>query len=211
VADADFPDFRPMSPPIVQRDALGHSGQPGAAPRQWPTVVGVICLVLGVLGLLQGACGLVGNLVIPLFMDHMPKGAGGTTSAMTTQFQPYLLSVAAVALMLSSLLTTGGIALTKRKRWASAVLLHWSWLRMLVVVAALVLNYLVMQQQFAQAMEQASANNPTVAMPPWFSSMMSAIGSVGIAWGLAWGWALPIFCLIWFNRARIRAEVSEWP
>jgi hypothetical protein len=31
-----------------------------------------------------------------------------------------------------------------------------------------------------------------------------------MACGLIWGFALPVFMLIWFSRGKIKHEVAEW-
>ena len=39
---------------------------------------------------------------------------------------------------------------------------------------------------------------------------MTMIGGLGVIIGLLWGWALPVFFLIWFSRAGVRSEVRSW-
>jgi hypothetical protein len=36
------------------------------------------------------------------------------------------------------------------------------------------------------------------------------VGAVGSCFAIAFGWALPVFMLIWFSRSKIRSEVRGW-
>ncbi len=56
------------------------------------------------------------------------------------------------------------------------------------------------------AMAQAQGSAP--AMPVAFQQTMILFGS---ALGLIWGWALPVFLIIWFRRQVIKNEVATWP
>jgi len=37
--------------------------------------------------------------------------------------------------------------------------------------------------------------------------VMSVVGAVI---GIAWGWCLPIFMIIWFMRPKVRRDIATW-
>ncbi len=206
MAESDIPNFEPMAPPVA---TVPPSLRPAADPLRtttWPMVLGIICIVFGVLGALGGACGVAGQFIQDVFFGSMsqPDESEAMLEAMS-RYRVHTIVVLIASMIVAALLASGGIGLTSRRSWSRRVLLHWSWIRMLVAVASLVVQYLAQQ-----AMMQALAENPEAQMPPQFGYMMGAVGGVMFLFGLAWAWALPVFCLVWFNREPIRREMSQW-
>ena len=46
--------------------------------------------------------------------------------------------------------------------------------------------------------------------PGGFEGMMLFGMIFGVCFGLIWSWGPPIFTLVWFSRAQIKAEVASW-
>ena len=109
------------------------------------------------------------------------------------------------------MLLVGGIALARRRPWASGTLVAWAVLRIVQAIPAVLVGYF-MQMAMFEAMEEAAASSGGGGggFPTGMSSIMAAFGIVGLVIGLLIAWALPAFVLIWFARSRIRAEVAEW-
>jgi hypothetical protein len=39
---------------------------------------------------------------------------------------------------------------------------------------------------------------------------MAIFSYIGMGFAIIWGWALPVFFLLWFRREVIRAEIAGW-
>jgi len=52
--------------------------------------------------------------------------------------------------------------------------------------------------------------NAPAAMLGVFGTVMAIIGPMILVFAIVWGWALPIFMLIWFSRRKIKAEIAQW-
>lgn len=82
---------------------------------------------------------------------------------------------------------------------------------MLLVVYSSIIGFLVQQAQM-EAMQRMLEEDPNTAgmMPGFFGTLMAIIGPVIFVFAIVWGWALPIFMLIWFSRRKIKAEIAQW-
>jgi hypothetical protein len=198
------------------------AGLPPTVPGQmrrprtsvWPSAVGIVCIVIGALGLLQYGCAgtlapVVGHLVMTSLQDAGIDDPGSTASFQAQQryMVPTLIS-SIVHAGLSGLLMTTGIGMSRRRRWSIRAARTWSVLRMLMAFPAIGLQYLVMQEQF-RAME-TTMQQSAQPMPGFFMPMMHSMGIVMMPVGLMFAWALPLFILIWLHIARVRGEWSTW-
>lgn len=182
-------------PPIQQ----GDFEVPHAAPS-WPKVIGIICIVLGALGIL----GNVWQAVAPFFMEAVlssmiEDGHMKATLQVQKDYMVWLLLAALLGLVCSLILVIGGSGLCMLRRWGHATLKLYIPLRMIGVVFAVVLTFII-----SEATHKAIAGSGQ-AVP-----MSSAIVVVTAAFGLAWGWALPVFLWIWFSRPKVKAVISTW-
>ena len=112
-----------------------------------------------------------------------------------------LLALAVPTLVLALLLLALGVGILKRSRRAAKGVRAWAALKIILVVFSAYLSYMMQEAQF-DAMRQAPAGPP-----PGFVDFISR---AGLAFAIIWGWALPVFVLVWFNRQKIRAEVAQW-
>lgn len=208
MSESGSPVYQPMSPPVAHFPSTlppDIEKQPSA----WPVTLGIICIVLGVVGIFSGFCGVVGGAAQSFMVEAMTDGLDDEQARQVmdavSRFQPYNLLIQFASILLSIALTAGGFGLTLRRRWSRPTLLHWSWLKMIVTVAAVWIGWATQQAIFDAAME-----NSTSPPPPQLRMMTGYFGGAGLVIGLVWGWALPIFNFIWLSRARIRDEVNEW-
>ncbi|NNF44738.1 MAG: hypothetical protein HKO59_05770, partial [Phycisphaerales bacterium] len=79
----------------------------------------------------------------------------------------------------------------------------WAITKIVFVVANSSVGYLVNRAQFEAMMDDPG-------MASMGSGFFSAIGIVGVVFGLLWGWALPVFLLIWFGRPKVKQEMATW-
>lgn len=199
--DAALPE-----PPIVATPAAPPTAPAPitAAPAKavWPVVLGTICIVFGVGGLLVNVWGVIANLFLGDFFARLaaPDGSGDAAERMTGHlFASGLLSVLGVAI--AGLLLASGIGMIVRRRWSSRTVQLWAVLKIVFSLAALVPALLMQQVQF-----QSMNTGPRPIPANYLMIVMVA----GLVLGLLWAWALPIFVLLWFRRAAVRSEVANW-
>ena len=193
----------PVAPPT-------SPGPLPAPPHQsaWPTVIGIIAVIFGALGLLGGCMGIGGALVMPLlaeWMESMPgtKGQAAGMEAMG-EWTGWMVGDAILGGVLAALLLVAGIRLLQRRFSCRKLCFTWAIPKIPYVIASTVLGYFV-QQANLEALKN-DPNSPVAAM----GGLMDALGVFGTVFGLVLGLAPPVFVLIWFSRGAIKAEVATW-
>ncbi|MEE8155226.1 MAG: hypothetical protein V3T53_09775 [Phycisphaerales bacterium] len=200
------PQVPPPTPITPPTDA-------GAIPTRqstWPTVIGVIAIIFGSLATLQGCIGLGSSAMFGLFASAMPEEQAGLMDA-TKSLTPLIMISGGLTMAIAIVLLIGGIGLTRRSPRGPKTCRIWAGLKMLIVVYGSIIGYLVQQAQM-EAMQRMLEDNPNTAtaMPGFFGPLMAILGPLTLVFGIVWGWALPIFMLIWFSRRKIKAEVAQW-
>lgn len=203
------PEFG-MSPPRPPQ----HPGELPAQQSAWPSVIGIIMIVLGSLGVAMYACGGVFTVLMPALMGAAASSGAQSDpilAAQTDVTQRYLvwnLVNSIVLLALGIMLLTAGIGLLRRRAWSVGLGRGWAIGRIAWTIPATYMGYRVAIETFA-AMEKASQESGQ-PMPPFFGVMMQGGSIVGSAVGAIFVCALPVFVLIWFARGRVRSEVATW-
>jgi hypothetical protein len=180
----------------------------------WPSVIGIVAIVVGAIGLVQYGCfGLIGQVIGQIALETMRES--GFDDAMTAApmeaqrkyMVPSILSTLAHA-GLAALLLAAGIGLTRRRRWSVRAVRLWSVLRIILAVPAVGLQWLLMREQFqAISTMTVSGQQP---MPAMLMPLMQGIGYAVLPLGLLWASALPVFMLIWLSLGRARQEWTTW-
>ena len=179
---------------------------PPESASTWPTVIGVIALVFGIVGTLGGVWTAVSPLFVEAMMKFVPQGQPTGMEAMQNS-APWLVLSGLGMTVLGIILIVGGIRLLQRRRRAIQTCRVWAVAKMVFVVANAIGNYSFQMESMATVQQQVP-NTP--AMPVDFSNIMSAMMVVTAVVMSLWGWALPIFLLIWFGRSKIKTETAEW-
>ncbi|MEX2218940.1 MAG: hypothetical protein WD749_09290 [Phycisphaerales bacterium] len=192
-----------MAPPIDSAMPPPPSG-----PTTWPMVIGIIAIVLGSLGLLSSCAGIAGPLFVK-FAAAMAEEGGAKESEMVAlrgieQYMGLLILDSILGLVAAALLLVAGIGLLKRTAWSPRAMVIWAIGKIPLVVFATVVGYLVNQAQF-----EAMANDPQQKTPVP-AGLMEAIAAGSAVFTFIFGIALPIFVLVWFTRAKVRAETAGW-
>lgn len=196
-----FPDqYPPSTPPPAPPAAV-----PPPPPRAWPMVIGIIAIILGALGALGGCVGMAVTPFLRVIEKVVPAGQAPQLEGLA-ELVPSMLILAFAGLVIAVLLLIGGIGLVRRRRWGMTACLAWAVVKIIFVVAHNVFGYLVNVAQF----EQIETMTGNAGGPPLPVEFFAGMGALGACFGIAWGWALPIFMLIWFTRRKIRDEVREW-
>lgn len=198
-----------MSPPTIPGPI-----EMGEAPSQWPKVIGVLAIVFGVLGAIGGLCAGLGALstdILKKIMSMAPQQPGVDQTAqldVAAQYQGLSLLNAFATVSIAVLLIFGGAQLLKRQSVSRTTLLVWAVVKIVAVVAGSVLAFVIQQKQMELAIQQMNAGSTTAPIPA--AGIMKLIGAFGIGIAVLWGWALPVFLLIWLNRGKIKQEVAGW-
>lgn len=195
---ADDPPATPLAPPVRP------TGPPIPARRSdWPGVLGVIAIVLASLGILGACWGIAASLLLDAaFPGSFLFGVGAPVT--TAAWQVWLALSQAATGIVAGLLLAAGIGLVRRRRWGVRASCCWAILKMIVVVLWTAVSYGAQQAQF----RQTALSNPGMPVPP--TGLVTIAMLVGVGFTILWGWALPVFMLIWFSRGRIKNEVAEW-
>ena len=178
---------------------------PPEVPSKWPTVLGALCIVFGGLAALAGGWGVLSPFFYEWFFDSMPRADAQTMTnnvaiRIAIEYRGWTVMSSLATLVVALIHVVGGIGLLKRRRRSSNILWCWAVLKMMLVVVSAMIGYRI-QQQMMQTMP-IQAGIPAGAV---------AIGvAVGIAFAIAWGWAFPVFMMIWLSRGKIREETTEW-
>ncbi|MCH7701510.1 MAG: hypothetical protein IID37_07460 [Planctomycetes bacterium] len=186
-----------MSPPI-EPEALGS----GTPPPAWHKPIGVIAIVFGSLGMLGGCSGLFYPKLMEMMASNVPREMEEQFKV-AEDFAGWTIASSLAGLVAAAALLAAGIGVLKQRRWGITTARVWAVAKMVVVAATSVLTYQILQESTAAMLRTQG----TQAMPPGF---MSAVGAMSIGMGIMWGWALPVFLLIWFGRRKIRQDVAAW-
>jgi|GEM_PF-709701 len=184
--------------PPMQPSALA----PQVVQAAWPTVLGVLSIVLGALWLLSG----VWAIVAPIVLENAFGGMADqqmTWYSSSGAWRVGLLSVAVLSAATSVLLLIGGINLVRRKGSAVTLLIVWS-VAMIVVTCVNIGMYYALQDVYVKQIASQAQG------VPGGNTTMVVSMNIGLFCGLLINLAGPVFVLWWFRRAVIKREVATW-
>jgi len=173
---------------------------------KWPTVIGVIGIVLGSLGLL---CGCLGYFQVPMqrWGANMAKQAGQADPMMEAQvkvaeqYQIFTLALLTVGMILGVWMLWGTIQLVRRRRSARGTLLGWAMASTLFLAINIAYQSVLFRATLAE-LTQANAGHRVGEL--WLGAVIGGIFAV------VFGLVFQIFTLIWFSRRKIKEEISLW-
>lgn len=201
---SDFP--APEAPPTEAGDFV-----PVTPPEGWPTVIGILSIIFGALGVLGAGCGAVGLVAAPVVVNLIPEGPERDEVQQSIQQSmtnvPLQVGVQLIEFVLAIILIVGGVQLLKRSRSAAKTLTIYA-------IGDLISNTLVLIVGVLAAGAQAKmiSENPDMQqqMPQGVQGIMQALGVVGavVGWVITAIW--PVFLLLWFRRSKIKDSMATW-
>jgi hypothetical protein len=204
----------PPHPPIIAGPVLVR-----ASPSQWSTPLGVVMIVFGVFGMLSGCMTLV-SLMLQDRLMGVAATDPATASAMQASVDRYgALSAASgvFAAILAIALTAAGAGVAARRPVGVTVAKWWAVLKIVYAVLAVAVGFMAAQDQITTMTATAGgAGGPGGAGPGQAAGVAVATAVMGpfmlviMLVQLLWLCALPVFVLVWFRRASIKAEVAQW-
>lgn len=174
-------------------------GAVGSRRTTWPSVLGVITIVLGALGILSGLWSAISPLFAELISKLVPGGGSGMESVAAYAWLMVVLGLATLAR--GGLEIIAGVAIYRRRGGARALVLAWAWLAIVLSFVGAIATYLIQLEQFRVMTEKGT---------PIPAGLGGVIGVLSAVVAVAWGCLFPVFAIIWFSRRAIREEVQGW-
>jgi hypothetical protein len=112
--------------------------------------------------------------------------------------------MSALNLIAAVLLLPAGIGLLKRRLWGVRLTRTWARVKMVMVVGVAALTYVMQQQMWAAMTKQNAPGSP-------FGPMEGVMVATAVVFALVWGWALPVFMLIFLSRRKVKEHIDTWP
>ena len=182
----------------VEREAVEE--EIWSEPPAWPKVIGIISAVWGGLGLGCLGCGVFGVLSPTLFQSGMQQAFPDGMPPVLTQPPLVMYASFGVSAVVTLFLLLAGIVLILRKPIARPMHLVYALIGMLSAALGLYVQY-VYQSEITQWVKQ----NPDTA----YAQRQGGAGigqTIGIVVGIVFGFAWPVFCLLWFTVVKPRSE-----
>lgn len=204
---------------------------PPPLKSNWPSAFGIIGIIVGILGFLSAASQIANIAFMKAMGDSLvviPESGTGNTDAdaaiedavsgMMTDIEAFAQTkiISDIALLiLSVVLFVGGILLLQRYRKSRAILLGWSYAKIIVGLYSVyqVRKMISIMGGSMGAMfneQMASIPGGASSAPPF--DMVKLYDIMGLVWlviGGIWVLALPILFLIWFNRQDIVDDIGD--
>ena len=174
------------------------------ATSLWPLVIGIIAIVFGALAVLAELAGSAAVFLLDTFPSAVPQ-ARATAVEAVNQLGFWAVANSLLCIGAAALLVAVGIGLLKRRHWGVRTARVWACFKIVLVAADAAVTYPLVKVQCEAAFQQMSG---IPGMPAQTTELMT-FGAVALV--LVWGWALPVFLLIWLARRKIKAETSAWP
>lgn len=183
---------------------------PVHAQSNWPTVIGVLSMVLGALAALNSLWTLFFGVFGPWFFESVgvAKDPQFAASYESTRENIVIIVMNGVgSLLLGCLLFYAGLRVNQRR--ASGVMLSkvWAWCKIAFSIFASITGAMI-------SLEQLDSTKTQMTSPGVPGFMVNVIGPLMVAMmvlSFLWFLAYPVFTLVWFRRPRVREMTATWP
>ncbi len=190
----------PPEPPIAPPTAPGVIVL-SRPPSSWPTILGVIAIVFGCLGMLQGVL----TLFTRMTMDFASGIAGDQPQfAVVRKWMPWTIGMGVAGGVIAAILLFAGIQLIRRKPASAGLIRGWAIIKIIYALPATGVGLIMQLEQAAAVSQQAGVAG---AFAP---GSLSIIGVGSSIVGGLWLLAFPVFVLFWFRRDAVREEIGRW-
>ncbi len=213
---------------------LGTSDPEGAVPRDapptspgllgrvhiepsWPAVLGIMCLVYGILITIVACFSLAAPFIMSAFARLLPPESAAMMGMMQPPRIVVLNSIYYVpALFINAWLAVLGLKLYHKLPAAPARMRLWSFIKIGLELMCGAITFVVTLEVMRHQNEfitQQMSTAPGAPPPPNFMAsnwFVYSSATFGTLWSLFLGLALPVFLLIWFRRQSVRAYVATW-
>ncbi|MGI9012832.1 MAG: hypothetical protein ACR2GY_01120 [Phycisphaerales bacterium] len=189
----DSPEMTPPQPSTMPLEDV-------YAPRSsWPTVLGVIGIVLAALGLVSVVCGVGGTLMQGVVPEEVqaPEVSG--------RLQVWTFVSYAATVVLGIWLLVASIKTLKRTPAGPGMLRGWSIAQLLWAIVGVVVGIVMVED-----MKVLFAGQLIEAMPDVDPNLLSGFTYGIIGCGALWAMIFPIVCLLVLAKPARKAEIATW-
>lgn len=193
-------DTRPPDPPVMAPPS--EMGELVPERSKWPTVIGVIGILVASFGLFGGCCGVLSPFLMNFSRSMASSGGGMSQEQIDTMMasQPpmlWIIPASLVGMALATLLLIGCIGLARRRAGGVNLCKVWAWINIPWVLISLVVA------AYFQFQVPADAQQMGVGFQYFFLA-------AGACFALTTGVGFPMFMLIWFARPSVKDDVDAW-
>jgi len=181
-------DASPASPDTIEQPIQRMS---------WPTIIGLVAVVYGVFGLLDGTRGLTSQLVVIDPAESLPAGTGMMEEIQSPAMNVWFSGGTIISLGLAVLLIGGGIQVTRRRSNGAPCIKIWAMINVVLTFLGVVIVTVNHRDQFEAMI--AFLGMKAVVRIGYFMFLSILVGS-----------GVPAFMLVWFSRARVRRDTVGW-
>lgn len=191
--------YESMNPPT----SYEYQEEPPATT--WPTVLGIIGIILSVLGILGSTCSVALPFLWTPYINWLRDQNAvpeDQLDAMAASMAPnwWLFLAGGVGLIFSIWLLMAAIGVLKRRRSGASSIFAWAMAYLVWAVIGMIGNILL-----TPAPPAAAGNPASAGIDP------QAFQVIGQACGFIFAAAYPVFVIFWMLRSRIKQEVAMWP
>lgn len=178
---------------------------PSRVEPSWPFVIGTLAILFGSLGGLGHVAQMLAPLMVELVAPMVPARQAELTGFDGVRGLLWIaVPIAGVKAMGAVMQIVGGAMLAARRAAGTRVLVLFSIIDIAGTIALTIVQ-LVIQRAQLSAMPGGA-----VGVPASMQGMMSVLGVGGAILHALFYWAWPVFLLVWFSRAPVRATIDHW-
>lgn len=168
-------------------------------PPQWPKVVGIISICWGGLGLLCNAC----MPLMPLALKNAMPADAGELPPMFPEGPKIFIAIAG-GLLASLLCITAGALSISRNPVTRPLHVTYGIIAIILTVFGTFMNL-----EFQKTQRQWVADHPDSPIAKQMASQSQAsFNVIGLAFGVAFGCAYPVFCIAWYGAVKRKAPLA---
>ena len=165
---------------------------------RWPVVFGITGIITAAFSILGGGC----NMLMPAGMMASITSTAASADLPSSP-QPWSSLLNMGDLVLAVLLLVASIGMLRRREWSVRAAVLWGWAKSVSAIGGTIVTAIVFRRSIPFLQSQLP---PEVMGPETVRALIVGVVCISLVLGLS----TPVFVLIWFRRARIRAEVAGW-
>lgn len=193
--------YQPEAPPSVPVPV-----RPVELRATWPTLLGVVSIVMGVAGMFMGLASLMSIWAVKISASVSP-GMQDEMLAVPRKWMWWTITSGLISAGVAAMLLAGGIGIAMRRRWGVRVQQVWAVVKLAwspIVVGMAVMVQMEQMQVTKAMMAKQSASAPA------FMGAMEPVTYVMMVFMLLWMIALPVASLVWLRTEKAKREISGW-
>jgi len=193
-------------------------------PSAWPKVIGIIAIIYGAAGILLACVSVASTLLLDVMKDaiadRMPAGQGSPFDAMEAlqEWKAAIVVGQLLGMGLAMLILFVGIGLLKHRRRSVRAGFYWAAAKIPFELAYNIFIYAVQKPYVDKVLDQVNQVDKIAQQTPgaptigsgFFSGLFEHAFLAGVVLNTLIYSAFAVFWLIWFSRAKIKAEVAGW-